>query len=133
MALLSSYCSQVVWLGKEHCKATWQPVASIPPSIVKEYEHRLKPEASVQSVTYGGQTNHTLRVCTDDVSPPKLKKTKVTENRYVCTCICFYVHCTYMYTCICVLAVYAHVHKHVEQSEHAKAFVLITMQSQILV
>ena len=50
-----------MWLGKEDCKDTWQPEASIPPSIVS-VEHGIQVNASVESVTYGGQTNHTLYV-----------------------------------------------------------------------
>ena len=75
-------CIQVVWLGKEHCKATWEPEASIPPCIIRDYELGLQPEVLVQSVSYGGQTNHTLHVHSEDVQP-KAKKRKVEEKRYV--------------------------------------------------
>lgn len=75
-------CIQVVWLGKEHCKATWEPEASIPPCIIRDYELGLQPEVLLQSVSYGGQTNHTLLVHNEDVQP-KAKKRKVEEKRCV--------------------------------------------------
>lgn len=74
---------QVVWLGREHCSATWQSEASIPPSIIREYECGIQLDTSVQSLTYGWQTNHALHVHDDNVSPPKQKKQKVAEKRYV--------------------------------------------------
>ena len=75
-------CIQVVWLGKEHCKATWEPEASIPPCIIRDYELGLQPEVLLQSVSYGGQTNHTLLVHNEDVQP-KAKKRKVEQKRCV--------------------------------------------------
>ena len=75
-------CIQVVWLEKEHCKATWEPEATIPPCIIRDDELGLQPEVLVQSVSYGGQTNHTLHVHNEDAQP-KAKKRKVEEKRYV--------------------------------------------------
>ena len=76
-------CIQVVWLGKEHFKATWEPEVSIPPCIIRGYELGLQPEVLVQSVSYGGQTNHTLHVSLHNEDPqPKAKKQKVEEKRY---------------------------------------------------
>ena len=72
-----------MWLGKEHCKATWQPEASIPESIIREYECGIQLDTTVQSVSLGGQTNHTLHVCDDAGAPPKEKKQKLAEDRYV--------------------------------------------------
>lgn len=60
-------CIQV-WLGKEHFKA-WEPEASIPPCIIRDYELGLQPEVLVQSVSYGGQT--TLSTYTMKMHSPK--------------------------------------------------------------
>lgn len=83
-----------MWLGKEHCKATWQPEATIPPSIVREHECGIQLDASIQSVVYGGQTNCTLHVQSDDTLPPKQKKQKVVEKR------CSYIQMCILHACI---------------------------------
>lgn len=77
-------CIQVVWLGKEHCKATWEPEANIPPCVIREYELGLQPEVLAQSVSYGGQTNHTFHVHVHNAdAQPKAKKQKMEEKWYV--------------------------------------------------
>ena len=70
-----------MWLGKECCNATWEPEASIPPCGIREYELGLEPEVIVQSVSIGGQTNHTLHVHAEDAQP-KTKKQKFEDKRY---------------------------------------------------
>ena len=54
---------QVLWLGKEECKVTWEPEENIPPSVIDEFKQGLLSFATEEVHSSGlGQTMHTLTV-----------------------------------------------------------------------
>ena len=54
---------QVLWLGQEECKVTWEPKEKVPPSLIEEFKAGAVMVAAETSATSGiGQTMHTLSV-----------------------------------------------------------------------
>ena len=83
MHVYSKHVLQVLWLGKEECKVTWEPEENVPPSIVKEFKQGLLSFATEEVHSSGlGQTMHTLTVSHQHSSavPSIGRKRLVPEN-----------------------------------------------------
>ena len=53
---------QVIWLGKPNLDVTWEPVSSLPPAVVEEFEHGIQAEVVEHTETSCGQHTTTLGV-----------------------------------------------------------------------
>lgn len=54
---------QVLWLGEEVCKATWESEENIPQSVVREFEQGTVSHVTDLASSHGmGKTVHTLTV-----------------------------------------------------------------------
>ena len=74
---------KVTWLGQEDCHATWELASNLPPDVIAEYESGLQAEVTKESVSYEGQTSHTLTSTATQArsSQPPSKKAKASDKR----------------------------------------------------
>jgi len=69
-------------LGQEECQSTWELASKLPPDVIAEYEDGLHAEVTKESISCGGQTNHTLSstVVQPTSGQPPRKKAKASER-----------------------------------------------------
>lgn len=66
-------------------ESSWEPAASIPSSIIEEFEEGVQREVQKEAYTSGGQTIYTLSSMRQDksTSQSKAKKPRLEQNSTV--------------------------------------------------
>lgn len=76
-----------MWLGRSSTESTWEPVSSLPPQLVANYEAGILYEVQRESFTTGGQTVHTLTTTPTkelDVLEPVTKHARIDLSHNNC-------------------------------------------------
>ena len=63
---MGSIAYQVLWLGNEDCRVSWEKEDAIPKSVLKEFEEDVLVEVQKLSTEKMGQTSHILSVSIDE-------------------------------------------------------------------
>lgn len=77
--------NQVLWLGKPELEVTWESAASLPPTIIEEFEEGVQPQVVKRTDVQYGQEKCVLSVTTtkpDDIAlkKPRLERQVINKN-----------------------------------------------------
>lgn len=68
---------QVLWLGKEDVKVTWEPASSLPQAVVSEFSKGVESTAVEQRSEHYGQETYTFLVKTKALDCQTQKKSRI--------------------------------------------------------
>ena len=72
-----SLTHQVLWLGKPELEVTWESAASLPPSIIQEFEQGVQSQVVTRTDDQYGQKKCVLSVTSNKPDDVALKKPRV--------------------------------------------------------
>ena len=65
---------QVLWLGRPHCYATWEPASSLPQHLIAEFTTGVEAEPQVDNVEIYGHISSTVTVAQKSSDSQKTKR-----------------------------------------------------------